>query len=781
MKTFKELISEVSQPNSEDELNFKEKHIIDPIAHPVAPDYVFSGDVDKDDVDGMKRYRKNKRLADYQAPEDADVYEGVSLTRDIPGQEDANVDNDRDSDMTDAQLRYRKHAQIKLHKIDEGVTFVIPEAILATERDAFHTTAANEYKKGNKHFFFGGKKYPVTISKDAANAFAGKGMSEKADEPYAVGMAQAMKSTGDKPPLEKKTIRLAHKIAKGIEKNESIYEAINPKKIIADHDAGHSVDVIVQNHLNKKGDNKDEILKVIRANAWNKRMKKEALDPVGKEDDDINNDRRITKHDKYLRNRRDAISQSIRAKMKEGFGAVTAVGGDYDEEESHKRYKKSNSAKKEDVSLSRTGRKGSKIFAGNTEKSQIAEAQVKKPTELERIIATDGSKNSSANMKINRLSYALDKEPKKKVSLPKTPWNEEAELDEAPGNRVSSAYRMTVPLKDGQVHPGHAEKINDLKAKVRADNAKEGTKNKVVLQGRLGKDNPNAPKYKSKYTGKSYPGSHQRIRLGDASHADVYVREEIELDELSKDTLTSYAIKAHRKGDMAARMSKSGADKDMANYANKRYKGVQTAIRKLGEEDQFDEAHGVFLQGGSVGERRNPEPIKVHSNIEDAKDHAKRMNKLLSPGEKKHYRLKYTVKPVSEEVEQIDELSKKTLGSYVKKSAGNMAGNAALSAMQASSSMRKSSPEVKRNIGNRMKGIARATDKITKEDLDESFKAGIAKLNDGSSVLVKESDAKLLNTLISGLKVENRSKMMQVAMKDKKGFNDILGFAREAI
>jgi hypothetical protein len=158
-----------------------------------------------------------------------------------------------------------------------------------------------------------------------------------------------------------------------------------------------------------------------------------------------------------------------------------------------------------------------------------------------------------------------------------------------------------------------------------------------------------------------------------------------QIDELSKDTLTSYAIKAHRKGDMAARMSKSGADKDMANYANKRFQGVQTAIKKLGEEDQFDEAHGVFLQGGSVGERRNPEPIKVHANIEDAKEHAKRMNKYLSPGEKKHYRLKYTVKPVSEEVEQIDELSKKTLGSYVKKSAGNMAGNTAVAAAQASS------------------------------------------------------------------------------------------------
>lgn len=51
-------------------------------------------------------------------------------------------------------------------------------------------------------------------------------------------------------------------------------EAVNAKKIVADHDAGHSVDVIVQKHLNKKADNKDEILKVIRANAWNKRVKK---------------------------------------------------------------------------------------------------------------------------------------------------------------------------------------------------------------------------------------------------------------------------------------------------------------------------------------------------------------------------------------------------------------------------------------------------------------------------------------------------------------------------
>jgi hypothetical protein len=45
-------------------------------------------------------------------------------------------------------------------------------------------------------------------------------VDEKAKNPYAIGMAAAMKATGDKPPLEKSTITKAHDIAKGVEKNE---------------------------------------------------------------------------------------------------------------------------------------------------------------------------------------------------------------------------------------------------------------------------------------------------------------------------------------------------------------------------------------------------------------------------------------------------------------------------------------------------------------------------------------------------------------------------------
>jgi hypothetical protein len=44
--------------------------------------------------------------------------------------------------------------------------------------------------------------------------------AKKAQSPYAIGMAQAMKSTGDKPPLEKSTIKKAHDIAKAVEKGK---------------------------------------------------------------------------------------------------------------------------------------------------------------------------------------------------------------------------------------------------------------------------------------------------------------------------------------------------------------------------------------------------------------------------------------------------------------------------------------------------------------------------------------------------------------------------------
>ena len=52
-----------------------------------------------------------------------------------------------------------------------------------------------------------------------AKKLAYDNMNEKVDNPYAVGMAAAMKAKDDQPPLKKSTITKAHDIAKSIEKD----------------------------------------------------------------------------------------------------------------------------------------------------------------------------------------------------------------------------------------------------------------------------------------------------------------------------------------------------------------------------------------------------------------------------------------------------------------------------------------------------------------------------------------------------------------------------------
>ncbi|MFA7408414.1 MAG: hypothetical protein WCY93_11420 [Anaerolineaceae bacterium] len=65
--------------------------------------------------------------------------------------------------------------------------------------------------------------------------------------------------------------------------------------------------------------------------------------------------------------------------------------------------------------------------------------------------------------------------------------------------------------------------------------------------------------------------------------------------------------------------------------------------------------------------------------------------------------------------------------------------------------------------------------------LDENFKQGSLKLKDGSSVSVSRQDASLLNQMFKDLNPGNKKRMMDVAMTDKAGFEEILGFAKEAL
>jgi hypothetical protein len=66
-------------------------------------------------------------------------------------------------------------------------------------------------------------------------------------------------------------------------------------------------------------------------------------------------------------------------------------------------------------------------------------------------------------------------------------------------------------------------------------------------------------------------------------------------------------------------------------------------------------------------------------------------------------------------------------------------------------------------------------------DLNENFKSGSLTLRDGSKVVVNKKDADLLNQMFKDLNAQNRREMMKVAMTDKAGFEEIRGFAREAL
>ena len=76
--------------------------------------------------------------------------------------------------------------------------------------------------------------------------------------------------------------------------------------------------------MNKKDNTPDTSRFDVKDPNQRRRMKVEAMDPVGKEDGDINNDGKKDSTDSYLMNRRKAVSKAIakkRGRVKEGFSA----------------------------------------------------------------------------------------------------------------------------------------------------------------------------------------------------------------------------------------------------------------------------------------------------------------------------------------------------------------------------------------------------------------------------------------------------------------------------
>jgi len=79
------------------------------------------------------------------------------------------------------------------------------------------------------------------------------------------------------------------------------------------------------------------------------------------------------------------------------------------------------------------------------------------------------------------------------------------------------------------------------------------------------------------------------------------------------------------------------------------------------------------------------------------------------------------------------------------------------------------------------KMLRKKKQKTESVELEEAVKQGNMKLRDGSSVKVSKQDAGLINQMMKDLNPANRRKMEKVMMTDKAGFEEIVGFAREAL
>jgi hypothetical protein len=278
MINFRKLFETVYEPRSGDEKNFKDKHVIAKHKYPVETESQFTSDKSK-----------AKRKADYDKSEDEAVYEAAELHTKRADKEPVVVRKvDPKTGQSKAKTVMRGAGEIKIGEeveLDEGVSN------LSDARLKFHVL------KNVPHGSYSNKELAAEHDRrkktgGAEYSSVKPSLNEKVANPYAIGMAAAMKKAGDTAPLKKSTIVKGHEIAKSI-------------------------------------------------------MKKEAMDPVGKADADIDNDGDVDKSDNYLHARRKAIGKAIRKEEVEQIDEISVKKLD--------KYRAANEKDRVDLSMNKIG------------------------------------------------------------------------------------------------------------------------------------------------------------------------------------------------------------------------------------------------------------------------------------------------------------------------------------------------------------------------------------------------------------------------------------------
>jgi hypothetical protein len=195
--------------------------------------------------------------------------------------------------------------------------------------------------------------------------------------------------------------------------------------------------------------------------------------------------------------------------------------------------------------------------------------------------------------------------------------------------------------------------------------------------------------------------------------------EEEQIDEISKGTLGRYINKAKDSIDTASyrqghKEAHGSSSKPLEKKLTKRHKGISTAVNKLTKEDaeQIDEISSKTLF--SYGKKARKEAEKRDEPMHRARGRLL-ASKKTNPA-RGGYKLTKVAATFGEESEQIDELSKGTMGRYINKAATKMGSQGVTAGLKIAAD-EKSSKNFK-DMGKREKGIKLAVNKLTKEEQD---------------------------------------------------------------
>jgi hypothetical protein len=252
---------------------------------------------------------------------------------------------------------------------------------------------------------------------------------------------------------------------------------------------------------------------------------------------------------------------------------------------------------------------------------------------------------------------------------------------------------------------------------------------------------------------------------------DEEVYEELKGNQHKIDANKNGKVDAHdfhllRKKKKVAEEADDPALKFKLHMAKKRQEMQKKGLLAKEEAEQIDELSTDTMK--SYGDKRARTVFsggrKPGQSVDAGIKMKSKQSNSLSLARTKINRARDTGSTVlsKEEAEQIDELSKATLGSYTKKAARSTAGLAANAAARAALHG-KASEYDKRTLRNRLTGISKATDRMTKEEaeqIDELSKDTVQKYKKAA---VKDfydaddvDDGRRVGQRYKGIKMANR-------------------------